>query len=389
MNCLYEEHLAGMVTRKRRRRRPRGWFGYFLSFFFGVILTFGAYTYLTREKPLSQEDFSQKVFLVDRIIQSQLYEIGIPRKDILLHQSVSKRERGLAWKESTQKVQISRTLPFSLVEENLKRNLSQLGREVAVHSSQSAESLQLDIRVQDRRTHQLTFVMLQPAMGKAAFRPKIALVIDDLGVERLITDELLEWDLPITFSILPFTPYAKTVAREAHQKGKEVILHVPMEPHGYPKVKPGEGALLEDMDGESLRRQLVKDIEAVPYVKGASNHMGSRLMEDPEKVKIILSELKRRRLFFLDSRTTPQTVGMNVAQGVGLRAMERTLFLDHSLNEDDVKRKIEKLISLSLSNGKAIGIGHPHPSTIKSLKEMIPKMKEKGIEIVPLSVVME
>jgi len=378
-----------MAKQPHRRRRSRGWFGYLLSFLLGVILTFGAYTYLIRERPLSQEDFSQKVFLVDQIIQGQLYEIGIPRKDILLHQSTSKRERGLAWKESAQKIQVSRTLPFSLIEENLKRSLSQLGRTVAIHSSQSAESLHLDIRVQDRRTHQLTFVILQPTTEKAALRPKIALVIDDLGGERLIARELLEWDLPLTFSILPFTPHAKVIAREAHRKGKEVILHVPMEPHGYPKVRPGEGALLEEMDEESLRRQLVKDIEAVPYIKGASNHMGSRLMEDPEKVKIILSELKRRRLFFLDSRTTPQTVGMNVAQGVGLKAMERSLFIDHSLNEEDIKQRIEKLISLSLSNGKAIGIGHPHPSTVKSLKEMIPKMKEKGIKIVPLSAVME
>jgi len=220
-------------------------------------------------------------------------------------------------------------------------------------------------------------------------RPKIALVIDDLGGERLIARELLEWDLPLTFSILPFTAYAKSIAREAHQKGKEVILHIPMEPHGYPKVRPGEGALLGEMNEESLRRQLVKDIEAVPYIKGASNHMGSRLMEDPEKVKIILSELKRRRLFFLDSRTTPQTVGINVAQGVGVKAMERSLFIDHSLDEEDIKQRIEKLIILSLSNGKAIGIGHPHPSTIKSLRAMIPQMKEKGIEIVPLSAVME
>ena len=378
-----------MVTRQRQRGRSRVWFNYFLSFFFGAILTFGAYTYLIREKPLSQEGFSQKVFLVDRVIQSQLYEIGIPRKDILLHQSASKRERGLTWKESTQKIQVSRTLPFSLIEENLRRNLSQLGRVVTIRSSRSAESLDLDISVQDRRTHQLTFVMLQPTAEKVVLRPKVALVIDDLGGERLIARELLEWDLPLTFSILPFTPYAKTIAREAHQKGKEVILHAPMEPHGYPKIRPGEGVLLAGMDEESLRRQLAKDIEAVPYIKGVSNHMGSRLMEDPEKVRIILSELKRRRLFFLDSRTTPQTVGMNVAQGVGVKAMERSLFIDHSLNEEDIKQKIDKLISLSLSNGKAIGIGHPHPSTVKSLKEMVPKMKEKGIEIVPLSAVME
>jgi polysaccharide deacetylase 2 family uncharacterized protein YibQ len=112
-------------------------------------------------------------------------------------------------------------------------------------------------------------------------------------------------------------------------------------------------------------------------------------MEDSEKVRVILSELKRRDLFFLDSRTTPETVGLQVAQLVGLRATERSLFIDHSSNEEEIKQKIERLIEFSLSNGKAIGIGHPHPSTLKILKKMIPKMKERGIELVPLSAVIE
>jgi polysaccharide deacetylase 2 family uncharacterized protein YibQ len=378
-----------MPKRPRSWRRFGSWTGYLLVFLLGGLLTLGAYTYFLREKPLSQEDFSQKVFLVDQVIQGQMYELGIPRKDILLHQSVSKREKGLTWKESTQKIQVSRTLPLALIEENFKRTLSRLGQTVAIQSSPSAESLRMDVWVQNRRTHQLIFVVLQPKAEEAVLRPKIALVIDDLGGERLIARELLQWNIPVTFSILPFTPYAKIIAKEAHQKGKEVILHIPMEPLGYPKVRPGKGGLLEEMDEEGLRRQLVKDIEAVPYIKGASNHMGSRLMEDRQKVKIILSELKRRKLYFLDSRTTPQTVGLHEAQGMGVKAMERSLFIDHSLDEEDIKEKIEKLIHLSLSNGKAIGIGHPHPSTVKSIKEMIPKIKEKGIELVPLSVVME
>ncbi len=378
-----------MAKPRRRRGRTGRWFTYLLSFLIGGLLAFGAYTYFLQEKPISQEDFSQKVFLVDQVIQGQLYEIGIPRKDILLHQSVLKREKGLTWKESTQKIQVSRTLPFALIEESLRRSLSRLGRTVAIDSSPSTESLRVDIRVQNRKTHQLIFVVLRPKAEKAVLRPKIALVIDDLGGERLIARELLQWDIPVTFSILPFTPYAKTIAKEAHQKGKEVILHIPMEPHGYPKIKPGDGELLEEMNEESLRRQLIQDIEAVPYIKGASNHMGSRLMEDNEKVKIVLSELKRRKLYFLDSRTTPQTAGIHEAQSIGVKTMERSLFIDHSLDEDDIKEKIEKLIRLSLSNGKAIGIGHPHASTIKSIKEMIPKMKEKGIELVPLSAIME
>ena len=112
-------------------------------------------------------------------------------------------------------------------------------------------------------------------------------------------------------------------------------------------------------------------------------------MEDSEKIKIVFSELKRRGLFFLDSRTTPQTIGLQVAQSVGLKATERSIFIDNSSADEDIKQQLERLIQLSLSKGKAIAIGHPHPSTLKSLKEMIPKMKEMGIEIVPLSGVLE
>ena len=378
-----------MGKRQRGIGRWRGWVGYLLSFLLGALLVIGGYAYLLQEKLLSPEDFSQKVFLIDQIIQSQLYEIGIEKKNILLHQSSLKKERGLAWEQSSLKVQVLPSLPFSLIEGNFRRGLSILGKPVSIQFSQISGSLHLEVKVLDRVTHQLTFVSSLPSTLKTALRPKIAIVIDDLGGENKISQELLRWDLSITFSILPFTPYSKTLAEKAHRRGKEVILHLPMEPRGYPQIRPGEGVLLEEMDEARLLRQLSKDIEAVPYIKGVSNHMGSRLMEDPEKMRIVFSELKRRGLFFLDSRTTPQTVGLEVAQSVGLKAMERSLFIDHSSDEEDIKQKLERLIQFSLSTGKAIGIGHPHPSTLKSLKEMIPRMKEKGIEIVPLSSVME
>jgi len=275
------------------------------------------------------------------------------------------------------------------VEGNFRRSLEPLGRSVSLQTSHTKDVLKLEISLQGRITHQLTFISPQATVPKTGFRPKVAIVIDDLGLEYSISKELLQLEFPLTFSILPFTPYGKKIAAEAHQKGKEVILHLPMEPQGYPETKPGKGALLREMDEETILRELSRDIEEVPYIKGVSNHMGSRMMEDPEKVRIVLSELKRRGLYFLDSRTTPQTVGLKVAKSLGLKAMERSLFIDHSLNEEDIKQKIESLIQFSLAHGKAVGIGHPYPSTLKSLKEMIHKMKEMGIELVPLSAVLE
>jgi polysaccharide deacetylase 2 family uncharacterized protein YibQ len=247
----------------------------------------------------------------------------------------------------------------------------------------------VDQTIQSRPPEIVTPKKDVPLHKPPGLRPKVAIVIDDLGGENQIVQEFLRWELPITFSILPFTPYSKLIAMEAHRMGKEVILHLPMEPHGYPGVRPGEGVLLQEMDEESLLLQLSKDIEAVPHIKGVSNHMGSRLMEDPEKMKIVFYELKRRGLFFLDSRTTPQTVGLQMAHAIGLKAMERSLFIDHSSNAGDIRQKIEELTQRSISEGKAIAIGHPHASTLKILKEMIPKMKERGIEIVPLSSLVE
>jgi polysaccharide deacetylase 2 family uncharacterized protein YibQ len=287
------------------------------------------------------------------------------------------------------KIRLARSLPFSLVEENLKRSLSRLGKPISLHSVTGKGSLELNIKVQNRMTHQLTFLYARPSLPKIAGHPKVTIVIDDLGGENQMSQEILHWDVPLTLSILPFTPYAKALAQEAHQRGKEVILHLPMEPHGYPKTKAGEGVLLQEMEDEKLLRQLSRDLEAVPNIKGVSNHMGSRLMEDPGKLRIIMKELKRRGLFFLDSRTTPQTMGLQIAGSTGVRAAERSFFLDHSQDPEEIKRQLEKLAQLSLETGKAIGIGHPHPSTLKSLKEMIPRMKDMGIEIVPLSSILE
>jgi polysaccharide deacetylase 2 family uncharacterized protein YibQ len=370
---------------------------YFFPFFLGVFLIFAGYLYhLTREKPFSQEDFSKKVFLVDQIIQSQFYELGVQKRNISRDQSSPKKEGGLTWKKSSFRIQVPSSHSFSLIEDNFRRSLSPLGEPVSIQSFKISESLQLDIKVLNRVTHQLTFIPSRPLTfpsipltPKTDLHPKIAIVIDDLGEKDKISQELLHWDLPITFAILPFASHSKTLAEEAHRHGKEVILHLPMEPQGYPQIRPGEGVLLGEMNEKRLIRQLTKDIEAVPYITGVSNHMGSRLMEEPEKIAIIFSELKRRGLFFLDSRTTPQTVGLQVAQSVGLKAVERNIFIDNSSTEENVKQQLEQLIQLSLSKGRAIGIGHPHPSTLRSIKEMVPKLKEKGIEVVPLSALME
>ncbi len=290
------------------------------------------------------------------------------------------------------KIQVPRSLSFSKIEKNFRQAIPQADKDLTLESARKGETLQLEVKVMGHTTYQLTFIPSgQPQLPVVRGEPaaRVAIVIDDLGEDREMARELLDIRVPIALSILPFGTHSKTIAQEAHQKGKEVLLHLPMEPQGYPKAKPGRGVLLHGMDDKAILHQLSEDIEAVPYITGVSNHMGSLLMEDGGRLGIVLSELKRRGFFFLDSRTTAQTVGLETAKSIGLRATERDVFLDHESDENGIKQSFQRLAELSLSTGRAIGIGHPHPLTIRLLEKMIPALQEKGIAIVPLSDLVE
>ena len=167
------------------------------------------------------------------------------------------------------------------------------------------------------------------------------------------------------------------------------MLHLPLEPRGFPLKDPGKGALFVAMDERELVRQLRKDLDAVPYITGVNNHMGSRFMEQGEKVRLVLGELKKRGLFFLDSRTTARSQGYRIARELALRAGKRDLFLDNETDVQTIKAQVERLIRIARDHGTAIGICHPYPSTVTVLTTMIPQIKAQGIDIVPLSQVLD
>jgi polysaccharide deacetylase 2 family uncharacterized protein YibQ len=158
-----------------------------------------------------------------------------------------------------------------------------------------------------------------------------------------------------------------------------------MEPRGFPLKDPGKGAVFVAMGERELVRQVRKDLEAIPFICGINNHMGSRFMEDGDKVRLVLREVKKRELFFLDSRTTAKSSGYRIAQELSLRAGTRDVFLDNDTDVQDMETQLERLIHIARDNGKAIGICHPYPSTISALKGMITKIQAAGIKIVPLS----
>jgi uncharacterized protein len=214
--------------------------------------------------------------------------------------------------------------------------------------------------------------------------PKVVIVIDDLGYHKQLGVEFIELEAPITFSFLPQAPYAKEMAVLAYQKGKETLIHLPMEPKTYPEADPGPGTLLVGMSSEEVQTILIKDLAEFPYVKGANNHMGSRFTENPEKMGLVLAVLKRRGLFFLDSITTPQSVVPAVASELGVKYIHRDLFLDNVVEKEAIRLQLHKVVEQARARGSAIVCGHPYPLTLQTLKEELPRL-QKEVQLVTLA----
>jgi len=171
-------------------------------------------------------------------------------------------------------------------------------------------------------------------------RPMVAIIIDDMGYDYSMDEAFLQLDAPLSYAFLPFAPNTEKLALKAVSLGRDVLVHLPLEPKNG-AVDPGPGVLRLDMDFNSTIETLKRDIEAVPGATGVNNHMGSKYTENERAMQIILSEIRRRHMFFVDSRTTAGTVACATARRMGIPADQRVVFLDH-YPENRVNRYFSK-----------------------------------------------
>lgn len=207
--------------------------------------------------------------------------------------------------------------------------------------------------------------------------PEVAIIIDDIGYSRKMARKIGDLDGALTFSVLPQSPYNREIAAEAHGKGIQIMLHLPMEPMEFPKVNPGPGALLVSMDVDDMIETLYDDLADVPYVVGVNNHMGSRMTAISTRMYQIFTVLKKRDLFFIDSRTSAQSLCRPSARLLQITFGERDVFLDHNLEKETIRKQVRALIHTAERNGQAIGIGHPHTMTYDVLREELPELRKK------------
>jgi len=232
-----------------------------------------------------------------------------------------------------------------------------------------------------------------PAPSSRAARPQslpaIAILIDDLGNDRAAVDRIRGWPWTVSTAVLPELSGSEGAARDLARSGKEVLLHLPMEPKGFPGVKPGPGVVLRSQSDEDITATVEADLASVPGASGVNNHMGSAATADARVMRAVSRVLARRGLFFIDSRTTDATVALDSARSAGVRAASRKVFLDDIQREDAIEASLDGLIEKARADGSAIGIGHPYPSTLAVLDRELPKIAGRGVRLVKISELVE
>lgn len=427
-------------TRNNRRKRPRRSgkrdgvvvkaFVYGVSFV--AVLVLGLYGLYHLKKNIPLEDHSGKVTTermselvkeADGIVSGAFFDLGISARDVKSKKTYKRSSGGISWEFRDITVNTPEGVRDKDIRAVFKKSFTAAPKPYELTFNTSGNKLRAELKSGGFKTHNITFERRagktppqqvvkekkegsgEPAgdsgkteealrkderAGAGAYEPKVAIIVDDIGMSRVPVDELLQLPAPVTLSVLPGLPYSHYAAEAANKKGWDVMLHLPMEPRessGYMGSDAGEDALLVGLPKEAILAKLNKNLSSVPYIKGVNNHMGSKFMENQELVELVLEELKRRGLFFVDSLTSAGSVGYKTALSIGMKTGKRDVFLDNSKDPAYVESQIENLVERAWKNGYAIGICHPYPSTVRVLAEAIPKISER-VEIVPVSSVL-
>jgi polysaccharide deacetylase 2 family uncharacterized protein YibQ len=248
----------------------------------------------------------------------------------------------------------------------------------------------LEIYLDNQLTHQINLRQAAETpsspLPPAPDKPKLAIIVDDVGLNKTALRQLLALNLPLTLSVLPYAPDSHRIARQIKEKGFELWLHLPMEPLGG--SNPGPGALYSQAGQEELIRLTRQALDKVPGAVGVNNHMGSRFTQSAAALAGPLLVIKENNLFFLDSLTSARSVAYAEAGRRGIKSGRRDIFLDHQIDEESIGRQLQSLLNLARRQGQAIAICHPHSATIKVLRQKQDWLKNEA-EIVFASQLIE
>ena len=333
---------------------------------------------------------------VDAAIDAALVNLGITEVDSEKEERESQGRVWMAWEKSGRIPYGVGTFECNLVITRAVREAG--GRVIRARESdpdwRGLRTLRMRFGASGVETHRVVLKESERPETGAVRRadgapPRVAIIIDDIGyADSAVVRGFLELDAPLSLSVLPGTPHGSSLARRAAEEGKEVLLHLPMEPEGYPDADPGEGALLLEHGHREIATRVTELLSEVPGVVGVNNHMGSAFTRDRGRMRVVMSVIKESGLFFVDSMTTPESRGFDEAERAEIPSVRNNMFIDSRLDELgrlDVYSQLRALEEIALRRGEAVGIGHPHPETLRVLRGAIPEMRERGFEFVFVS----
>lgn len=251
----------------------------------------------------------------------------------------------------------------------------------AITSSASQENQKTE--EQDKEPASVTPAphLVSPGARKA----KLSIIIDDMGNSMQEARSLAAIGVPLTFAIIPGLAHVREVAAFAASRNIETMIHLPMQSKGWPQRRLEPNGLLVSMDDQAIASRMDEFFRLVPGASGANNHMGSEFTEHEEKMRPVLTALKQKGFFFIDSVTTPHSVGYRMAREMGIRSARRNVFLDNEQNRDYINGQLRQAVAMASKHGSAIAICHPHPATISALAAFLPTLKQQGVTLAPAS----
>ena len=337
----------------------------FLLLLFLAVFALYLYKSNTSGPVINQSRLATAIERTDEKLLSAYFDLGVSSENVRSEKPEQREKGEINWEYKDIVIQA----PRSLSRENIKETITESVSDVPGLSgdfSEGALSVTAILSIEDIETHRIKFIYKAPEGAEkivekkeepaskekrqelvdkeseklkdhikeyektSSEKPKVVIIVDDIGMSKSSVDKLLDIPAPITIAVLPNLPYSEYAATEAHKKGREVMLHLPMEPKessGYTAVDAGEDALVVGLPKSEIKRRIEVNLASVPHIQGVNNHMGSKFMESEELLELVMEEVKEKDLFFVDSMTSGASMGSEAASKFGVRSAERDIFL--------------------------------------------------------------
>jgi hypothetical protein len=273
---------------------------------------------------------------------------------------------------------------YDLLDNALKSNLNKYGFKIIQNDTilASKGNIQVEIELFKKGIKKILPEKEKIIVKEKEYIGNIAIILDDGGNNLELIKRVASLPYSLTVSILPFTHYDKKAAELLRSAKKQVFLHLPLQPHGYPGLDPGKGAILLNTPTNLIDIIINKNIERIGSINGVNNHMGSIFTENKDKTTLVLKSIRRYTNIFVDSRTSSKSTAYAVCKSVMEKCGYNSLFIDNDNNIDIIRKKIKEAANLAKTKKNIIIIGHVRPLTIEALEEALPIYDKEGIKFV-------